>query len=428
MPGNGLWDVIVVGGGPAGMIAAGRAGQLGRSVLLLEKNAGLGKKLLITGGGRCNITNNRPQVRAMLEKYKGSDQFLFSAFTQFGVAEALKFFNDRGLKTKEEAEGRVFPMTEKARSVWGALVSYMKAGGVRVRVNAAVVSVEIEPKTKRFVIKLKTGEILTAKACILATGGMSRPETGSTGEGFNWLKKLGHTVIANDFALVPVALKDSWVKKLAGLTLNDIKLTVFQDGVKQSVKKGKLLFTHFGISGPTVLNLSKEIAEFLGYGEVVLMLDLFPTLEHGQVKQRLQELLTQESNKKLKNSLSQLAPAALVVDLLKQAGINGEAPGHSVRSTDRVKIVTLLKAIPLHVKGLLGANKAVVSSGGVALKEVDFRTMESRLVPNLYIIGDLLNIDRPSGGYSLQLCWTTGFVAGTHSAAGKSGVGPSWEV
>ena len=428
MPGNGLWDVIVVGGGPAGMIAAGRAGQLGRSVLLLEKNAGLGKKLLITGGGRCNITNNRPQVRAMLEKYKGSDQFLFSAFTQFGVAEALKFFNDRGLKTKEEAEGRVFPMTEKARSVWGALVSYMKAGGVRVRVNAAVVSVEIEPKTKRFVIKLKTGETLTARACILATGGMSRPETGSTGEGFKWLKKLGHTVIANDFALVPVALKDSWVKKLAGLTLNDIKLTVFQDGVKQSVKKGKLLFTHFGISGPTVLNLSKEIAEFLGYGEVVLMLDLFPTLEHGQVKQRLQELLTQESNKKLKNSLSQLAPAALVVDLLKQAGINGEAPGHSVRSTDRVKIVTLLKAIPLHVKGLLGANKAVVSSGGVALKEVDFRTMESRLVPNLYIIGDLLNIDRPSGGYSLQLCWTTGFVAGTHSAAGKSGVGPSWEV
>ncbi len=409
------------------MMAAGRAAEFGRSVLLLEKNPTLGKKLLITGGGRCNLTNNKTEIRTMLAKYKGNDKFLFSAFSQFGVQDTLNFFNQRGMATKEESEGRVFPVSNKAQSVWDVLVRYMKEGGVKMQTSIEVAGLSVDPDTKRIVIKTKVkkparntshsdaGGEITAKSCIVATGGTSRPETGSTGEGFMWLKKIGHTIINNNFALVPIALKDAWVKKIAGVTLEDIKLTTFQNGQKQEIQKGKLLFTHIGISGPTVLNMSGEIGELIKYGEVIIMLDLFPKLNHGALRQKLQTLLVAESNKKLKNTLSKLIPSTLVFAILKLANVNGETANHSLRHEDRIKLVALIKAIPLNVKGLLGAAKAVVSSGGVALEEVNFKTMQSRLVPNLYIIGDVLNIDRPSGGYSLQLCWTTGFVAGSNS-------------
>lgn len=410
-----LWDVVVIGGGPAGMMAAGRAVELGRSVLLLEKNPMLGKKLLLTGGGRCNITNNKPDVHAMLRKYKGSDQFLFSAFSQFGVEDTLDFFNRRGMATIEEAEGRIFPASNKVQSVLDMLTRYMKEGGVRIQTNATVAGFSIDKVAKHISIQFKDKTEVIAKSCIVATGGTSRPETGSTGDGFKWLKKIGHTIVDNNFALVPIALADSWAKKLGGVTLKDIKLTIFQDGQKQEVCKGKLLFTHFGISGPTVLNMSKKVGELLQYGEVMIALDLFPKLDHKELKEQLQTILIAESNKKLKNILSKLIPAALVGVALKLGKIDGETANHSVRHEDRIKLVSLMKAIPLHVQGLLGADKAIVSSGGVALKEVDFKTMQSRLVPNLYIVGDVLNIDRPSGGYSLQLCWTTGFVAGSHS-------------
>ena len=409
-----LYDVVVIGGGPAGMIAAGGAGELHRSVLLLEKNPTLGKKLLITGGGRCNVTNNRPEVRTMLAKYKESDKFLFSAFSQFGVKETLEFFNKRGMATKEENEGRIFPVSDKAKSVWGVLARYMKEGGVEIQTGAEVIALLVDKYDKSVIIKLKDKREIIAKSCILATGGTSRPETGSTGEGFKWLKKLGHKIIEDNVALVPVALKDAWAKKLSGLTLRDIKLTTFQNGEKQEADKGKLLFTHFGISGPTVLNMSKGIGELIKYGEVIIELDLFPKLDHGALKKKLQELLVSESNKKLKNTLSKLIPSALVGATLELSNVGGETANHSVRSWDRVKLAMLMKSIPLNVKGLLGKDKAVVSSGGVALEEINFKTMQSRIVPNLYIVGDVLNIDRPSGGYSLQLCWTTGFVAGSN--------------
>ncbi|MEK7498401.1 MAG: aminoacetone oxidase family FAD-binding enzyme, partial [Patescibacteria group bacterium] len=262
-------------------------------------------------------------------------------------------------------------------------------------------------------IALKNQQIIVAKACILATGGTSRPETGSTGEGFMWLKKLGHTIIENDVALVPVALSDMWAKKLGGVVLKDVKLTTFQNCQKQASVKGSLLFTHFGISGPTVLNMSGEVGELLKYGEVNIEVDLFPQIDLGALRKQLQELLVAESNKKLKNVLSGLIPSALVSPLLIIADISGETVNHSVSTEARKKLVALMKAVPLHVSHLLGADKAIVSSGGVALEEVNFKTMESRLVPNLYIIGDVLNVDRPSGGYSLQLCWTTGFVVGS---------------
>ena len=408
-------DVVVIGGGPAGMMAAGRAAECGRSVLLLEKNKTLGKKLLLTGGGRCNLTNNIFDNRAMLAKYKNSNQFLFSAFSQFGVKDTLKFFNERGVATKEEAEGRVFPVSNKAQSVLDALVQYMKEGGVEIQTNAVVAGISIDKLTKNISIRLKGGTEIIAKSCIVATGGISYPETGSTGDGFKWLKRLGHKIIDNDFALVPIALKDEWAKKLSGLTLKDIRLTVFLNGQKQKKfgkQEGKLLFTHFGVSGPTVLNMSQDIGELLEGGEIIIALDLFPKLDHGALKQKLQTLLVAESNKKLKNILSQIISSALVPALLEIADINGETANHSVRSEERTRLVALMKDIPLHIEGLLGADKAIVSSGGTALEEVNFKTMQSRLIPNLYIVGDALNINRPSGGYSLQLCWTTGFVAG----------------
>jgi len=213
---------------------------------------------------------------------------------------------------------------------------------------------------------------------------------------------------------VPIAIKDAWVKKLAGVTLSDIKLTTFQNRHKQEAYKGKLLFTHVGISGPTVLHMSKEVGELLKYGEVTIALDLFPGVDHTILKSQLQALLIAEINKKIKNVLGKLVPSSLVPVLLRLAAIENETPNHSVRSESRKKLVILFKHTPLSVEKLLGADKAIVSSGGVNLKEVNFKTMESRLVPRLYLVGDMLNIDRPSGGYSLQLCWTTGFVAGEH--------------
>jgi predicted Rossmann fold flavoprotein len=434
-----LWDVVVIGGGPAGMIAAGRAAERGRRVLLLEKNPALGKKLLITGGGRCNITNNpstglrtsgKPDVHTMLAKYKESDKFLFSAFAQFGVTETLNFFHTRGMETKEEAEGRIFPLSNSARSVWDVLVAYMKLGNVQVRTKTEVMEIAHDKSAGHMVITLKDKSEIRAKTCIVATGGTSHPETGSTGEGFRWLGKLEHTIIPSDVSLVPISLKDVWAKKLTGTTLKDIKLTTFKNGIKQKAYKGKLLFTHVGISGPTVLNMSRDVGELL-HGtegseymretkigvvsrevEVTIMLDLFPALDIGTLREKLKTLLITESNKKIKNVLSSLIPSPLVSSVLMLARIDGETPNHSVRSEERKILVSLLKAIPLHVKGLLGKDKAVVSSGGVTLGEVNFKTMQSRLIPQLYLIGDILNIDRPSGGYSLQLCWTTGYVAG----------------
>ncbi|MEK7091867.1 MAG: aminoacetone oxidase family FAD-binding enzyme, partial [Patescibacteria group bacterium] len=294
-----IWPVVVIGGGPAGMLAAGRAAESGRPVLLLEKNPGLGKKLLITGGGRCNLTNNKPELRSMLTKYKGKDQFLFSAFSQFGVVETLAWFNGRGLATKEENEGRIFPVSDKAQSVWEVLVDYLKETGVTVQTGLVVAGLRIDPATKNILIKLADQTEIVAEKCLLATGGTSHPETGSTGEGFKWLAKLGHTISQPEVALVPVALKEAWAKKLAGLTLPEIKITIFQNNQKQVAQKGKLLFTHFGVSGPTILNLSQEIGDLLKYGEVTLSLDLFPSLDPGALKTKIQTLLIGESNKKL---------------------------------------------------------------------------------------------------------------------------------
>jgi predicted Rossmann fold flavoprotein len=405
------WDIIVIGGGPAGMMAAGRAAERGARVLLLEKNPSPGRKLLITGGGRCNVTNAEADTRTLLSHFKQSDKFLFSPFSKWNTLDTIRFFNERGMPTKVEANQRVFPVSDKAQSVWQVLVEYMKTGAVTVRTGDAVKAL-LHNDTQVTGVALNSGEVLTAYSYILATGGMSRPETGSTGDGFTWLAQLGHTVRRPDASLVPIALKDTWTKQLSGLTLPEVKISVFQNGKRFNSKKGKLLFTHVGVSGPTILNMSKGIGELLPYGEVTLALDLFPSLDIGALDQMLIRLFHEHANKQFKNILGELVPSALGSTLVSQTSIAPETPCHSISREDRKSFGQLLKQVPLRVKGLLGVDKAIVTSGGVTLSEIDTKTMQSKHFKNLYPVGDLLDIDRPSGGYSLQLCWTTGFVAG----------------
>lgn len=408
------WDVIVIGGGPAGLMTAARAGERGKKVLLLEKNNRPGVKLSMTGGGRCNVTNNKPDVRTMLANYKDAGKFLFSTFTQHGVTETIDWFAARGVPFHQENDGRLFPATNSAETIRNTLIAEAKKQGVAVQTNAAVANITHDSETG-FTITLVSGEVLRGEACVIATGGTSKPETGSTGDGFTWASALGHTVRQDSLALVPLSLKDTWVSRVSGVSLSDIKISACSDGKKRFSRTGKLLFTHVGVSGPGILNMSSLVKDLLSKGEVILELDLFPSLDEGSLKTTLQEQLTTHSNRQLHNILSALLPHALVTIILELLSLEGETPGHSVRSEDRTKLMHFLKHFPLHVKGLLGADKAIVSSGGVDLTEIDFKTMGSRLVPGLYFVGDMLDIDRPSGGYSLQICWSTGYVAGDHA-------------
>ncbi len=406
------YDVVVIGGGPAGMMAAGRAAELGARVLLLEKNPTLGKKLLITGGGRSNVTNAEFDPHLFLAKFKAAAKFLYSPLAQFGVEDTLRFFADHGMPTKVEAEKRVFPVSDSAQSVWDVLVRYMQAGKVVVKTESEVAG--LETADGRIIgVNLKNGERLEAHAYILATGGKSRPETGSTGDGFRWLRKIGHAVSESQPSLVPLRVRETWAHQLSGLSFSDAKLSVFRDGKKQDSRRGKILFTHFGLSGPLALNMSRSISESLPYGTVTVSVDLRPETNIGELDAELRAIFETQKNKQLKNSLDGFAPAALIPILIRLTGVSPEKPVHSVSRTERLALVRIMKGITLTVTGLLGTDKAIVTSGGVSLDEVDFKHMRSRLYPNLYLVGDVLDIDRPSGGYSLQLCWTTGFVAGS---------------
>lgn len=271
-----------------------------------------------------------------------------------------------------------------------------------------------------FEIIIKGTDAIQAKKCIVATGGTTRPETGSTGEGMKWMEALGHKIIGNSFALVPLTLSSDWAKHLSGLTIPECRLTLVADGVKHSVHPGKLLFTHVGLTGPTVLNMSKTVGDLLEYAEVVIKLDLFPGKDPAAMDQMMLDTFAADINKKVRNALATLMPAALAKAVLNECQIDGETKCNSVTKPQRIVLGQYLRNIPLPVSGLLGRDKAVVSAGGVELTEIDFKTMESKVVPGLYLVGDILNINRPSGGYSLQLCWTTGAVAGEW--AGKTAI------
>lgn len=405
------WDVVVIGGGPAGMMAAGRAAECGASVMLLEKNSRLGEKLLMSGGGRCNLTNAEPDQHNLLAKYKEAAKFLYSPFSKFGVEETLRFFHDRNMPTKVEPGNRVFPVSDSSQSVFDVLERYMTEGGVTVRNGSVVVGIQASNGLMEGV-QLSDGTLILGKRYILATGGKSHPETGSTGDGFRWLRAIGHTIIDPDPSLVPIRVKESWIKELSGISFEDAKLSIFQNGGKQGGGRGKLLFTHFGLSGPLVLNMSKDIGESLKYGETEVSVDFFPTLDVKKIDEKIQGIFSEHLNKQIKNVLREIVVPLLVPVLIRLSGIDPEKEVNSITKEERLALVKLLKDFRLQVDGLLGPEKAIVTSGGVALQEVDFKSMQSRLYPNLFLVGDILNIDRPSGGYSLQLCFTTGYVAG----------------
>ena len=408
-PSETQFDLIVIGGGPAGMMCAGRAAERGAKVMLLEKNPVLGKKLAITGGGRCNITNAIDNIRELVDRYGTGAKPLFAAFSRFSPESAINFFETRGLETKVEAEGRVFPATDDARDVTRVLAEYMRQGKVRVVLNAAVRSVAAYDDYVRIISDV--GDFCAA-AVAVATGGTAYPETGSTGEGFVWLKKLGHDVISPNLSLVPVKVKESWVANLSGLSFPKAQATIIANDKKIEKKKGKILFTHFGLSGPLILNMSKKIGELLESGQVFVSVDFMPQQDQVKLDKELLELFTKNHSKKIKNVLAGLLPEKVIEIILRNNTIDPDKWVNRVSRLERSAIAKTFKDLRLTVTGLLGADKAVVSSGGVNPAEVDFRTMRSKIHGNLYILGDALNFNRPSGGFSLQICWTTGYLAG----------------
>ena len=405
------YDVIVIGGGASGMMAAGRAGERGRSVLLLEKNAALGRKLDISGGGRCNITNAEFDKHAFAKHYGAAEDFLYSPLSKFGVQSTFDFFTARGLPLKVEARKRAFPETEKASDVTRVLKKYLADARVEVRTGSAVL--ELHAGSGRITEALTSSGTYRAENFIIATGGMSHPETGSTGDGFKWLISLGHTVHPASPSVVPLKVREMWAKSLAGVTLEPMKITFYCDGKKAFSKKGRLLFTHFGLSGPLILNSAQEVGELLKEGDVTAVIDLFPELDIAALEKKVLEAIDANKNKDLNNVLADVESkgmSKIVPELLKLK--DPKLKAHSWGKEDRKRFVHALKAMPLTVTGLMGLDRAVISDGGVPLTEVDTRTMRSLIIGNLYLTGDILHINRPSGGYSLQLCWTTGFVAG----------------
>ncbi len=408
-----MYDCIVVGGGASGMMAAGVAGQSGKRVLILEKNKSLGEKLKISGGGRCNITNAEEDLRVFLKSYDKAADFLFSPFSQFDNKSTFTFFENLGLPLVVQARKRAFPNTEKAYDVYNTLKKYLEKGKVEVKYDSAVLKVVKDGGSKNIVsVQTKDG-IYKAKSFIFATGGVSHPETGSTGDGFKWLRDLGHEVVNPTPTIVPLKTKDKWVHALAGVSLSFMKIIFYLDDKKQFSKTGKILFTHFGLSGPLILNSSKKVADLLHSGVVTAKIDAYPDTELGDLEKKIIKIFDANKNKALKNIFKDIVPPGCAKGfelLLKD--IDFETKVHSVSKEDRKHIVQTLKALPVRIEGLMGYDRAVVADGGVVLKEIDTKTMRSKLYGNLYLTGDLLHINRPSGGFSLQLCWTTGYIAG----------------
>jgi predicted Rossmann fold flavoprotein len=410
-----MYDVIVIGGGASGMMAALRASQGGKRVLLLEKNKKLGMKLSISGGGRCNITNAEEDERVLLSRYGTAHKFLYSAFSQFGMKDTFEFFESRGLPLVVEANKRAFPKSESAPHVVATFVNALMQAGVDVRTDVSVKKIVGRGGSIECVVT-SAGDF-SARSYILATGGVSHPETGSTGDGFSWLTDLGHTVVAPTPTLVPLKAKETWVKKIAGVSLPLAKITFTVNGEKKFSKTGPILFTHFGLSGPTILNSAGKVADLLHEGSVSARIDVFPGIDQGALDRQLTELFTLNKNKFLRNVLKEVLPQGTSETVLSLIpAIDPETKVHSVTKEDRRMLGVFLKNIPLTITELMGFDRAVVADGGLPLTEIDMKTMRSVKYENLFITGDLLHISRPSGGYSLQLCWTTGFVAGTHSS------------
>ena len=419
--GDNSYDIAVIGGGPAGMIAAGRAAELGSRVILIEKNNLLGKKLLITGKGRCNFTHYELDRDKLAIHFGKNGRFLYGALDRFGVSDILNFFQSRGVEWAIERGNRVFPADGDARTVLNVLTQYLNKGKVNILCNKKVIDIEpIEENLQKFKIiinETKIQEIISDKI-IICTGGKSYPQTGSTGDGYAWAKKFGHKVNKTLPALNPVRISESWVQELQGLTLKNISLHLYQGGKKRDERFGEMLFTHFGVSGPIVMDMSKHIGQLLKKGDVKLWLDLKPALSFKKLDERIRRDFLEFKGRMFKNSLKKLLPSSMIELIVRLSGIDGEKKVDYISKDERNRLLHLLKELELTPTELLGYQWSVVTSGGVDLRDVDPNSMCSKKINNLYFAGEILDLDGPSGGFNLQVCWSTGYLAGD-SAAGR---------
>jgi predicted Rossmann fold flavoprotein len=415
-----IWDVVIIGGGASGMMAAAIASSHSKSVIILDKNKSLGEKLKITGGGRCNITNAEEDIRTLLSHYGEAEDFLYSPFSTFGVKDTFNYFEKRGLPLVVQARKRAFPHTERAYDVYKVLEKELMKGHVEIKIKCVVKKI-VQKDGEVLSVQTNQGEYF-GKSYVLATGGMSHPETGSTGDGFIFLKELGHKVKDPTPSIVPLEVREEWVHMLAGVSLSFMKITFYSEdpslenkAKKAFSKTGKVLFTHFGLSGPLILNSASSVSDLLQVGKVTATIDAYPDTNHGALEEKIIKIFDANKNKMLRTVFKEITPEGTARALEKAFDfINFETKVHSVTKEERKKIVQLLKALPLTITNLMGYDRAVVADGGVYLDEVDMKTMRSKKYSNLYITGDLLNINRPSGGYGLQICWTSGYIAGSN--------------
>ncbi len=426
--------VIVVGAGPAGMMAAIKAAENGAEVVLLEKMNRPGKKMLITGKGRCNITNVADK-QELIRNIPGNGKFLYSCLKAYDNEDVQLFFQTLGVPTKVERGGRVFPVSDKAADVVDAMVLQLHELGVKLVTDARVAEIltnQAEKLTtaetensleaadtqgkKAVGVRLSDGREYHGDSVIVATGGMSYPGTGSTGDGSRWAAMLGHHVVKQLPALVPLETEDEWVKELQGLALKNVRATLLAEGKKVSYMFGEMLFTHFGVSGPIVLSLSRQAAQLLNQGDFVeLELDLKPALTMEQLDARLLRDFEKYQNKEIKNGMRDLLPGRLIEPVLDAAYLKPDRPVHTITREERRNLASILKGLPMIISGTRPIAEAIVTAGGVDVKEIDPKTMESKLVKGLYFAGETLDIDGYTGGYNLQAAFSMGAAAGNWS-------------
>lgn len=404
-------DVVVVGGGPAGMMAAIAAAENGARVCLLEPNSRLGKKLNITGKGRCNVTNNC-SAQELMRNIPRNGKFLYSAFSQYDTADVMAFFEAQGVPLKTERGNRVFPVSDRSFDISGALEKHLRQLNVRLVRDRAAALIIADGALGGVKGEQDSYE---ASQVIIATGGVSYPLTGSTGDGYRLAKSVGHTVVEPRGSLVPLVEEGSFCAQMQGLSLRNVSLRVYEDDKKLCEDFGELLFTHFGVSGPLVLSASAHMRHF-GEKRYRLEIDLKPALDEQTLDRRLVSDFGQHSNADFVNALDALLPKKLIEPFVALTGIAPRTKVHDITREQRRQVLRLLKALPVDIRGPRPVDEAIVTSGGVSVKEVDPSTMESKLLRGLRFAGEVLDVDAYTGGFNLQIAWSTGYVAGKCAA------------
>ncbi|MCF6150380.1 MAG: NAD(P)/FAD-dependent oxidoreductase [Candidatus Kuenenia sp.] len=403
------YDLVVIGGGPAGMMAAGRAGERGKSVILLEKNADLGKKLLLCASGRCNVTNTA-SIPVFLNAYEKAGPFMRPSLGAFFHEKLRLLLSSYGVETFEESKGRVYPKSQRAESVRDALLSYLDVHRITLKKKSRVLSVRAENKE---VIGVETEDgFIPGRNVLIATGGLSYPSTGSTGDGYGIASSFGHTICTTYPAIIAFETEETWVKQVQGTPIKNVQITACQQGNKIAQHFGEALFTHYGISGPAVLSISKRIMENFGNGVIRIRIDFKPGITPGELDTLLVKKINSNGGKAIKTCISHFVPERLSPLLLSTCGIDEKKKASQVTAKERKKMLEQLKGLTLTVSSHRPIEEAIVTGGGIDLNEVESRTMESKLINGLYFAGEVLDIDGPTGGYNLQAAFSTGFLAG----------------